>query len=79
MPATVATTATTHDAYFAHYDAGRIPVTVCCCLGLRVDRRCARGCPDADWRPWFRDNVKLGTIDVRQTVLDAVRATTEEK
>jgi hypothetical protein len=73
--ATVATTAMNHDAYFAQYDAGRVPVTVCCCLGLRVDRQCARGCPDAEWRPWFRANVRLNVIDVRQAVLDAVNAT----
>jgi hypothetical protein len=71
----VATTAMNHDQYLEQYDRGEHAVTVCCCLGLRIDRACARGCPDTEWRPWFRANVRLNVIDVRQAVLDAVAAT----
>src|SRR5207247_508496 len=79
----------THDAYLAAYDRLEIPITVCCCLGLRVDRTCARGCSDAEWRAWFIENVTLddGALRVapaspeqlartRSIILDVVREAT---
>jgi hypothetical protein len=65
----------THDQYLAQYDAGDHPITVCCCLSLRINGACRNGCPDSEWRPWFIEHVSLDGDPARvaQLVVDRVR------